>query len=239
MLTRCGYDVFLQGEIVDLVIPNELAIGRDGWHSWFNDEKVTRHVDHGVFPNTRESQQVFMNSALSGRERLLLLVVPKDGDQAVGAASLSSINMSGRHATFGMVLSSQSPATLNRIFYGMEAKALIVQHGFEKMGLNRIYGGQVFELEGWQKYQLLFGFKPEGYKKASFTRGHKVFDTIETACLYEDYLRIVDKRGSYWPGKKMMLKYIKQQKSNDYLERFRDMVVQYAEDEFNAVLDQM
>jgi len=239
MQSRCGYDLFIEGETVDLVIPNELAIERDGWHSWFNDRKICRHLTHGVFPNTRANQKAFLETAQSGRSRLLLLVVPKDADHATGVVSLSEINMQARSATFGMVLSSDAPTTVDRMFFGIEAKARIVEHGFEEMGLERIYGGQSFELEGWQRYQLLFGFLPEGYSREAFRKGHRTFDVIQTACLYANYRKIMEKRGAYWPGKKTMLRYIKSQRDNDYLERFREMVVEFGKKEFGATLDLM
>ena len=125
------------------------------------------------------------------------------------------------------------------MFFGIEAKARIVEHGFEVMGLDRVYSGQSSELEGWQKYQLLFGFLPEGYSRSAYRKGRRAYDLILTACLYSDYKRVVEKRGAYWPGKKTMLQYIKKQRNSDYLERFRNMVTEFGEKELSDALDLM
>ena len=45
---------FIQGETIDLCIPNvdEDVIGE--WSHWFNDPETTRYLNHGVFPNTTD-----------------------------------------------------------------------------------------------------------------------------------------------------------------------------------------
>lgn len=199
--TDKAYEIFIDGETIDLVIPSVRAISRDNWQSWFNDPEITRYIDHGLFPNTPQKQIDFLSSLQEPDcRRLVLLIVPKGVDNAVGVVSLSNINYIHRSAETAVVIGKR-PSAKKSMFWAMEAKARIVQHGFEKIGLRRIGGGQAMPIAVWQNYQLLFGFRPEGVKRASFAKGHEVVDCVSSSCTYEDYLRVKNlRKGNYWPG---------------------------------------
>lgn len=200
------YEVFIRGETIDLVIPNERAIDEDGWHSWFNDPEKTRYLEHGLFPISKEQQRErLLNIRAHPKDSLVLLVLPKGKDKVVGVASFSIINWQSRSGQFGLVMGS--PERLEgALFHGLEAKARLVEHAFEVVGLERVWGQQARELESWQRYQVLFGFRPEGVNRQALRRGLKVFDLVYSACLLEDYLRIKKLRnGKYWPGRKRLL----------------------------------
>ena len=204
---REGYEIFIPGETVDLVIPSLRAISQDNWHSWFNDPETTRYSNYGLFPNTPQKQIDFLSSLQEPNcRRLVLLIMPKNVDHAVGVVSLSNIDFIHRSAETAVVI-GERPTAKKSMFWAMEAKARIVQHGFETLGLRRIGGAQTMPLAVWQNYQLLFGFRPEGAARASFARGHEVFDRVTSSCIYDDYLRVKNLReGNYWPGAANLLK---------------------------------
>lgn len=201
------YEIFIGGETIDLVIPSVRAIVHDNWHSWFNDPETNRYIDYGLFPNTPEKQIDFLSSLQEpGCRRLVLLIVPKDVGHAVGVVSLSNIDFIHRSAETAVVIGKR-PTAKKSMFWAIEAKARIVQHGFERLGLRRIGGGQAMPIAVWQNYQLLFGFRPEGVKRASFSKGYEVFDCVNSSCTYDDYLRVKNLReGNYWPGASNLLK---------------------------------
>ena len=79
-------------------------------------------------------------------------------------------------------------------------------HGFEKLGLERIYGSQVAALERWQNLILLLGYRVEGYERRAFRKGTVVHDVVRNACILEDYLALKECRGGHlWPGRDKML----------------------------------
>ena len=82
------------------------------------------------------------------------MIVPKGVDEAVGVVSLSNINYIHRSAETAVVIGKR-PTAKKSMFWGIEAKARIVQHGFENLGLRRISGGQAMPIAVWQNYQLL------------------------------------------------------------------------------------
>src|SRR3989344_9107578 len=114
------YDVFLPGELVDLVIPNEHAIREDGWHKWFNDVGLTQNMEQGMYPNTPEKQIEFLQKLHFSTDRFALLIKPKDKDFVIGVASLSKISPVTRQADFAMVI-GRKLSDFKSTFYGMEA----------------------------------------------------------------------------------------------------------------------
>ena len=199
------YQTFISGETVDLVLPSRRSIAHDGWHEWFNDQSVSQYTNYGHFPNTPESQEEFLYDLRNNTSRIVLMILPKGQEQVAGVVSLSNINNMHKSAETAVIIGNRRTSK-SAIFWGMEAKARLVEHGFEVLGLKRIGGGQAMPLAEWQNYQILFGFRPEGVKRAAFSRGYKTFDCVSSSCTLEDYLRVKKARsGQYWPGKEKLL----------------------------------
>ena len=194
------YDVFLPGELVDLVVPSERAIQADRWYDWFNDQELTRNMEQGMYPNTPERQQQFLDELRVSPQRFALMIKPKDEERLVGICSLSKVSHVTRQADFAMVIARKSPG-FKSAFFGMEAKCLMTEHAFETLGLERINSYQSVSLKDWQRWQVLFGYKMEGIMRKAFVKGHQRFDLMVSGCLLEDYLALKKLRGGrLWPG---------------------------------------
>ncbi len=192
------YSIFIKGEDVDLCIPNSHAIEVDGWAEWFNDTKITRFLDQGLFPNTRENQKLFLES-LNNQDRIALMVRPRGKEQVIGIVSLSNINFVHRIADIAIVL-GETPKGRN--LQALEALALLTQHGFDNLGLMRIAAGQVYpELSNWNKRMELIGYKAEGILRSKFAKGHNRWPVISLACTYEDFQTLCAVRNNkFWLG---------------------------------------
>lgn len=220
------YETFIAGETIDLVIPSERAIVHDGWHRWFNNPNVTRYSDYGHFPSTVKAQRAHLEALRNPAEscRLGLLILPKNEHQAVGICSLSAIHPIHRSAETAIVIGERSTSR-GALFWGMEAKARLVEHGFETLGLMRIGGAQALPLADWQRYQVLFGFRPEGIKRNAHRRGYHVCDSVLSSCTLEDYLRVKDARGgAYWPGKERLLELMRDVPKRSIAEAVREAI---------------
>jgi RimJ/RimL family protein N-acetyltransferase len=195
-----NYDIFLRGELVDLVVPNERAIHVDGWYDWFNDQELTRHMGQGMFPNSPQQQEKFLTQLRTTESRLALMIRPKEENRVVGIASLSKICHVKRQADFAMVVARRSKVFKSN-FWGMEAKSLMTEHAFEALGLDRINSYQSVALKDWQRWQILLGYKMEGIQRQAFRKGYKTYDVMVSGCLLEDYLQLREMRnGRLWPG---------------------------------------
>ena len=204
-----NYDVFIAGELVDLVVPNERAIHVDRWYSWFNDQELTRNMEQGMYPKSAESQEACLTELRGSQSRLALMIKPKEEDAVVGICSLSKLSHLTRQADFAMVIARRT-ASFKSSFFGMEAKCLMTEHAFETLGLERINSYQSSALKDWQRWQILFGYKMEGIMRKAFRKGYKTYDVMVSGCLLEDYLELKKLReGKLWPGHDRMLALIR------------------------------
>ncbi len=198
---------FAVGELTDLCVPHEGHLAQ--WARWFNDRATTRWLEQGVFPNDEEKQRNFLEGIRRG-ERLALMICGKNG-ALYGTISLSSINLVARSAQIAIVIGERLPPGRP---LQLEAMALLTEHGFERMGLNRISAGQAFPaLRRWGEWLELIGYRTEGIHREGFAKGREVSDTVSIACLYEDYARLVKRRGRLWPGAtamKMLIRHHRQ-----------------------------
>ena len=53
------FDIFLKGKKVDLVCLNEDLIDKTDWYKWVNDQDLSKFLNQGFFPNTKESQKKY------------------------------------------------------------------------------------------------------------------------------------------------------------------------------------
>lgn len=218
------YDVFIRGEVIDLCVPGDDPWVLDQWYRWFNDSETTRHMLHGIFPNTLAMQKRYLETIQTQRDRLALLIKPKRADYFVGVASLSSINLYNKQCDFALVIGRKDDHP-ESLFYAMEAKCRMTEHAFEVLGMERIYGEQVYDLAPWQRWQVLFGFQIEGIKKDRFRKGLQRQDGLVAACVLEDYLRIKKIReGAFWPGKEQMFELMKKLPRESSIDRFRRFI---------------
>ena len=44
------FDVFIEGEVVDLCVPSDEAWVLEQWYHWFNDSRVTTYQDKKNIP---------------------------------------------------------------------------------------------------------------------------------------------------------------------------------------------
>src|SRR4051794_16130367 len=116
-----NYDVFLSGELVDLVVPNARAIHVDRWYAWLNDQELTRNMEQGMYPKSAQTQEAYLAELLASDSRLALMIKPKEEDAVVGICSLAKISHMTRQADFAMVVARRG-ASFKSTFFGMEAK---------------------------------------------------------------------------------------------------------------------
>lgn len=211
-------DIFIAGELVDLCIPTEEFAKESHWYSWFNKKSITRYLDQGAFPNTAEQQLAFFRSNQS--QRLMLIISNKK--QYVGIISLSSINLEKKICDIAIVVDS-SLDKKNVPFLSLEAMALLTEHAFTELGMQRIEAGQHCKLKGWQQRMELIGYKLEGLHARKFITGQERSTAVSIACLYEDYLSIIKQRKAFWDSKNNMIKRFQKLPKHsfaDQLERF-------------------
>ena len=235
MADTSHYDVFLSGELVDLVVPNARAIHIDRWYAWLNDQELTRNMEQGMYPKTAQTQEAYLAELLASPSRLALMVKPKEEDAVVGICSLSKISHVTRQADFAMVIGRKS-ASFKASFFGMEAKCLMTEHAFETLGLERINSYQSVALKDWQRWQILFGYKMEGIMRKAFRKGHRSYDLMVSGCLLEDYLKLKELRGGrLWPGQQKIMSLIRDLPKESLEEKLQKALAQTIGDHYAKI----
>ena len=168
--------------------------------------------------------------------RLVTLIKPKSKDKIIGVASLSSIDYIQKQCDFAMVIGDRSDDK-GSLFYGLEAKARLTQHAFDKVGVERINSGQVVNLKEWQKWQILFGYQIEGLLRNKFVKGSSAYDVYMSSCLAKDFKEIVSTRdGILWPGKSKMLELMRLIPKNTLIDELSDWLPDKQEKYWKSII---
>ena len=204
-----NFDVFIEGETIDLCAASDDEKILDQWYKWFNQKDITKYLTQGVYPSTKETQFSYFKSIKDDPSRLVVLIKPKNKNKVIGVASLSHIDHQQRQCDFAMVIGERSSGE-GSLFYGMEAKARLTEHAFDKVGVERVNSTQVKELVRWQRWQILFGYQIEGILRNKFRKGSAIFDVYTSSCLIKDYKKILKfRKGNFWPGKSEMFELLR------------------------------
>ena len=107
-------------------------------------------------------------------------------------------------------------------YAALEAIALITEHGFKTMGMQRISAGQHTNLIGWQQRMELVGYKLEGMHKGKFIKGDEIADVVSISCIHSDFLYLTKLRGSSWDSLENMKVRIKKLPNRSFSERLKD-----------------
>ena len=227
-------DIYIEGETIDLAIPTEEFAYSSEWYSWLNRKDITRFLEQGDFPNTPESQLNFYRTASA--ERLLLVVQTKSGE-AKGIVSLSFIDQKKKCCDFALLIDSFVDIR-NSGISTLEATSLIIEHGFESLGMHRIQAGQHTRLADWQHRMELIGFRLEGIHRGRFVKGLEVADSVSLAVTEKDYFRIKHYRGgSIFDSSEKMLERIRKLPNESFKLMLENFMNQTGEDYYKKIFE--
>ncbi len=189
---------FLVGQTIYLRAPDlEADVIKGDWAQWFNDPTITKFLYHGNYPNTPEKQLEHMKAALASKDKLILAIADIETDTLVGTISLQNIDYLNRMAEIAMVIGAKDYPKYRAPF---EAMALLTEHTFTRLNLNRIYAGQHVGLWKWVNRLELLGYKLEGYMRDTHFCNGELCDSVRMGLLAKDFFAILKGRqGKYIP----------------------------------------
>jgi len=50
-MNKINYDIFIKGDLIDLVCLNEEIVEKSNWYNWFNDEENMKYMQKHYYPN--------------------------------------------------------------------------------------------------------------------------------------------------------------------------------------------
>ena len=176
--------VFYEGKHIRLkaLAPQDLA--ESNWVGWFNDEVMCRHNQHHYFPNTVELQGEWLESLKAPSKLQLGIVDRADESKICGVVSLSNIDWIDRHAEIAGI-QDKSTSTNPALF--LEAWSFMLRHGFEQLGLQKIYGG-TFHPHSAAALTRAFNFEIEGVQRRHVFKSG-VLEDVTLVAVFHDTIR--------------------------------------------------
>ena len=226
-------DLFIKGELIDLLIPTREFALSSNWYSWFNDKKTTRFLEQGLFPNTREKQAEFFDNESSNGQRLFLII--SDKQNYIGTVSLSFINYQKKTASIAMLIGEKPAGSKYSHLIALESMARLIEHGFTSLGLHRIDAGSHELLCKFQQKIELLGLRLEGITREGFNKGLETADAVKIAVLLKDYLKLIEIRGSYWDSAEKMDERIAKLPQIKFIEHFRKFMNTIGDDYYDKL----
>lgn len=153
---------------------------------WFEDQLVTQNNSHGKFVKTQEYFQEYFDR-LNSEDQLVWAICHKD-DGHIGNICLQLINFVNRNADFGMLIGDK-----RHWGKGVALKALqaLLEHGFYKLNLERIYCSTPATNHAMQKIALKVGMTEEGRRRSHLYLEGQWVDMIQYGILRDEYPRVV------------------------------------------------
>ena len=133
------FDIFIKGDVVDLVVLTGEIVEKTNWYKWFNDEENTKYMQKHYYPNSKELQLKYFKEEIEGSDKKLQLgIYHKKDKYLIGTISLNNINFQHRKCEISGFIGEKKYQTLKPF---LEANKLLIKHAFEQLNMNRIYGG--------------------------------------------------------------------------------------------------
>jgi ribosomal-protein-alanine N-acetyltransferase len=175
--------VFLQSERIHLRALMEKDLN-ENYLQWLNDEEVCAFNSHAVFPNTEQKMGSYFESLKNQLNNIVLAIVDNNTGKHVGNVSLQNINWVSRNAEFAILLGDKEFWGKG---YGEEAALLIVDYGFRRLNLHRIYCGTITGNKGMIKLAAKLKMKEEGLRRQAIYKNGQYLDIYEYGVLKEEY----------------------------------------------------
>ena len=172
------FEIFLTGRLVNLVVVTRSLAKNSLWYSWFNDEATTAGMQKHYFPNTSEIQEKYFDQEIHlNPTKLQLGIVATESNTLIGMISLAQIDHLNQKCEIGGLIGDKD---FRKMDYWIEANQILINHAFETLNINRIYGGSITRAVE-QFYVRVLGFESEGTSKSDVFRNGKFVDTYRFA----------------------------------------------------------
>lgn len=173
-------DIFYKGRYIDLCVLNNYIVKNSDWYKWFNNKKLTKNTEQGVFPNFEKKQLLFLRDNIIKKkdfykkvseDKKIQLGILKN-KKLIGVISLFRFDYRNSCCEISTVINHIK--LRNSLIYFKESQELMLKHAFYKMNFNRVQT-LVYDEKLANLTERLFKFKKEGVlRKRVFVDGNYV-----------------------------------------------------------------
>lgn len=155
-------------------------------YCWFNDGEILRFVID-QFPKTMTYETEWLKQDRSSHDDVTMALVVLDDGQHIGNGGLHRIDWHNRCATMGLVIGDKDAQNKG---YGTEAETLLMEFGFQVLGLDRIQASVITNNPRSRKVAERVGFRYEGARRRRYFRDGEWFDEEVFGILREEWLSL-------------------------------------------------
>lgn len=164
--------------------------GLSNYFLWFGDQEVTKFNSHGLFPMYKKSMEDYIDRCENDKDLLVFAIMDNSNPKHIGMVSFQRIDNINRSAEFAIVIGEKDYWGKG---FATEVLQKLFEHGFMKLGLNRIWSGTSILNKGMIKSFEKLGMKQEGiYRQGQFLNG-KFEDIVAYAILRSEWDEKMDK----------------------------------------------
>lgn len=139
-------------------------------YEFFSDSDIANNFIFTRTPFSIETLVEFIKSSWNDRNNVHFAMV-EDNDEYIGTISLKNINFIDRNAEYAIMVGKEYWGT----GYALEATNRIIEYGFKKLNLNKIYLNVLANNLRANKFYEKYGFIKEGtFKNHIYNNGEYV-----------------------------------------------------------------
>jgi [ribosomal protein S5]-alanine N-acetyltransferase len=150
--------------------------------SWFEDQDVCRFNSHGKLVHTEEYFRAYVRSLDSGDAVVWAVCHEQDGH--IGNVSLQGLSFLNRTAEFAIILGDRRHWGRG---VGKLAGLKLLEHGFTKLNLNRVYCGTAATNEGMKALAAALGMRQEGIRRSHLFLEGAWVDVVDYGVLRHEF----------------------------------------------------
>ena len=140
---------------------------------WLNDKDVTAFNSHGIYPNTEDKTEDYINNANNNTDSIVLAILDKELNKHIGNIAIQSIDLINSNAEISIMLGAKE--SWNKGF-GLECFYKVIEHCFCKLNLHKIYVETSSDNIGMQKLSTKMNMIKEASLKEVIKRNNNYFD---------------------------------------------------------------
>jgi ribosomal-protein-alanine N-acetyltransferase len=177
---------YLKGKRISLHGLSPADLRADGpYYSWLDDLSLDLFGERSDFPNNTQRMESYYAAACANDRLLLLGIFDNVSGQHIGNITLQQIDWIHRRAFLGYLIGDKAFAGKG---IASEACLMILQYGFNKLNLERIWTTVALEHEASMRVAAKAGFQQEGQLRAHQLRNGKRRDMAVFGCLREEWV---------------------------------------------------
>lgn len=155
------------------------------YYHWLDDLSLDLFTTRSYFPNSMERMQSYYKRATANNDILLLGIYDNSTAKHIGNITLQDINWINQTAFIAYMLGDKSFAGKG---VTTDAAIMTMYYGFNKLNLERIWGGVVADHKGSARVCEKIGLKIEGRMRGQYKRNGERFDSLIVGALRDEWM---------------------------------------------------